>query len=149
MCIRDSTLLAGLFVLILTIFPYRRNEMHFENARRPFEADQSVLQKKIEGSADTLQLLRRDLFGEPYYYRLVTNSYSMSGTTPRTQRYMRMFAYVPLALRPESENALLICYGVGVTADAFTRAAGLKHLDIVDISKEVFDLADLYSAPFS
>jgi spermidine synthase len=137
--------LGGLFVLILTIFPYRRNEAHFENARRPFEADQSVLQKKIEGSADTLQLLRRDLFGEPYYYRLVTNAYSMSGTHPRSQRYMRLFAYLPLALRPQSENALLLCYGVGITADAFTRDPRLKHLDVVDISKEVFDLAGSYS----
>jgi spermidine synthase len=42
---------------------------------------------------------------------------------------------------------LLICYGVGVTADAFTHDAQLKHLDIVDISKEVFDLAGSYSAP--
>jgi spermidine synthase len=139
------TLLGGLFVLILAIFPYRRNEAHFENARRPFEADQSVLQKKIEGSADTLQLLRRDLFGEPYYYRLVTNAYSMSGTHPRSQRYMRLFAYLPLALRPQSENALLLCYGVGITADAFTRDPRLKHLDVVDISKEVFDLAGSYS----
>src|SRR5678815_3148564 len=147
MCIRDSTLFAGLFVLILTIFPYRRNEMHFENARRPFEADQSVLQKKIEGSADTLQLLRRDLFGEPYYYRLVTNAYSMSGTHPRSQRYMRLFAYLPLTLRPQSENALLIGYGVGVTADAFTRDPHLKRLDIVDIAQEVFDFGDLYAGP--
>ena len=137
--------LGASFVLTLAIFPYHRNETHFENARRPFEADQSVLQKKIEGTADTLQLLRRDLFGEPYYYRLVTNAYSMSGTHPRSQRYMRLFAYLPLALRPESENALLLCYGVGITADAFTRDPRLKHLDVVDISKEVFDLADSYS----
>ena len=137
--------LAASFVLTLVLFPYHRNETHFENARRPFEADQSVLQKKIEGTADTLQLLRRDLFGEPYYYRLVTNAYSMSGTHPRSQRYMRLFAYLPLALRPESENALLLCYGVGITADAFTRDPRLKHLDVVDISKEVFDLADSYS----
>jgi len=137
--------LGASFILTLTIFPYHRNETHFENARRPFEADQSVLQKKIEGTADTLQLLRRDLFGEPYYYRLVTNAYSMSGTHPRSQRYMRLFAYLPLALRPESENALLLCYGVGITADAFTRDPRLKHLDVVDISKEVFDLADSYS----
>jgi hypothetical protein len=41
----------------------------------------------------------------------------------------------------------LIGYGVGVTADAFTRDARLKHLDIVDISREVFDLADLYTGP--
>jgi len=141
-----ALILLGLcFLLLLTLFPYRRNETHFENARRPFEADQSVLQKKIEGSADTFQVLRRDLFGEPYYYRLVTNAYSMSGTHPRSQRYMRLFAYLPLALRPQSENALLLCYGVGVTADAFTHDPRLKHLDIVDTSKEVFDLAGSYT----
>jgi predicted membrane-bound spermidine synthase len=137
--------LSAAFVLILAFFPHQRDESHFANARHLYEADGSVLIKKIEGTADTVQLLRRDLFGQPYCYRLVTNSYSMSGTVPRSQRYMRMFAYLPLALRPESENALLICYGVGVTADAFTRDARLKHLDIVDISKEVFDLADSYT----
>ena len=136
--------LGAAFVLILAFFPYHRNESHFANARRLYEGDGSVLSKKIEGTADTYQLLRRDLYGQPYYYRLVTNSYSMSGTVPRTQRYMRMFAYLPLVLRPESENALLICYGVGVTADAFTRDVRLNHLDIVDISKEVFALADSY-----
>jgi predicted membrane-bound spermidine synthase len=139
--------LSAVFVLILTTFPYHRDETHFANARRPYEVDGSVLLKKIEGTADTFQLLRRDLYGQPYYYRLVTNSYSMSGTMPRSQRYMRMFAYLPIALRPGSESALLIGYGVGVTADAFKRNARLKQLDIVDISKEVFDLADFYTGP--
>lgn len=139
--------LGAVFILILLFFPYQRDEIHFANARRPYEADGSVLLKKLEGTADTFQLLRRNLYGQPYYDRLVTNSYSMSGTLPRSQRYMRLFAYLPLALRPESENALLVGYGVGVTADALTRAARLKHLDVVDISKEVFDLADLYSGP--
>jgi predicted membrane-bound spermidine synthase len=139
--------LSAVLVLILVIFPYHRDEIHFANARRPYEADGSVLVEKIEGTADTFQLLRRNLYGQPYYYRLVTNSYSMSATLPRSQRYMRMFAYLPIALRPESENALLVGYGVGVTADAFKRNARLKHLDIVDISEEVFDLADFYTGP--
>jgi len=139
--------LCAVFILILAIFPYHRDETHFANARRPYEADGSILLKKIEGTADTFQLLRRDLYGQPYYYRLVTNSYSMSGTMPRSQRYMRMFAYLPMALRPESKNALLIGYGVGVTADAFKRNARLKELAIVDISQEVFDLADFYTGP--
>jgi spermidine synthase len=137
--------LSTLFILTVAFFPYRRDEMHFANARRPFEADGSRLLRKTEGNADTLQLLRRDLFGQPYYYRLITNAYSMSGTLPRSQRYMRLFTYLPLVLRPQSETALLICYGVGVTADAFTRDAHLKHLDVVDISKEVFALAGSYS----
>lgn len=135
------------FVLILAFFPYHRADVHLANARRPYEADGSVLIKKIEGTADTFQLLRRDLFGAPYYYRLVTNSYSMSGTMPRSQRYMRLFAYLPLAFRPESERALIVGFGVGVTADAFTRDPRLTHLDIVDISKEVFELARFYRGP--
>jgi hypothetical protein len=71
----------------------------------------------------------------------------MSGTHPRSQRYMRLFAYLPLVLRPESENALLIGYGVGVTADALMRDSHLKHLDVVDISKEILSFADFYSGP--
>jgi predicted membrane-bound spermidine synthase len=140
-------LLGAAFIVTLSIFPYHRDEIHFANARRPYEADGSVLIKKIEGTADTFQLLRRDLYGKPYYYRLITNSYSMSATQPRSQRYMRLFAYLPLALRPQSENALLIGYGVGVTADALTRDSQLKHLDVVDISKEILSLADFYSGP--
>lgn len=142
-----SVVLGLIFLLIIALFPYHRAEMHFSNARRPYEADGSRLQKRIEGNADTFQLLRRDLFGQPYYYRLVTNAYSMSGTMRTSQRYMRLFAYLPLALRPESKNALLLCYGVGVTADALTRSARLEHLDVVDISKEVFQLAPSYSGP--
>ncbi|HEY2101968.1 MAG TPA: hypothetical protein VGH08_01830 [Chthoniobacterales bacterium] len=137
--------LVAVFILIIATFPHHRDERHFANARRPYEADASHLTKRIEGSADTLQLLRRDLFGQPYYYRLVTNAYSMSATQPRSQRYMRLFAYLPLALRPEAENALLLGYGVGVTADAFTRDTHLKHLDLVDTSRDVFDLATFYS----
>src|ERR1700730_13832084 len=139
--------LAAMLILITATFPYHRDETHFANARRPYEADGSHLIKRIEGTADTLQLLRRDLFGEPYYYRLITNAYSMSGTLPRSQRYMRLFAYLPLALRPQAENALLLCYGMGVTADAFTRDTHLKHLDVVDTAKEVFGLASSYSGP--
>src|SRR5207248_2514782 len=135
------------FIVTLSIFPYHRDEIHFANGRRPYQVDGSFLIRKIEGTANTVQLLRCDLYGEPYYYRLVADCDSMSATVPRSQRYMRLFAYLPLALRPESENALLVGYGVGVTADAFTRDAHLKHLDIVDISKEVFDLASSYSGP--
>jgi spermidine synthase len=142
--IATVSLSAG-FVILLLLFPRHRAETHFAKARHPYEADGSVLIRKIEGTADTFQLLRRDLYGQPYSYRLITNSYSMSGTLPRSQRYMRLFAYLPLALRPGSEDALLIGYGVGVTAEAFTRNPQLKHLDVVDISTEVFDLADSYT----
>ncbi len=137
-------------ILLMAILPYHRAESHFSHASRPYETDEhgNVLAhvvKRIEGTSDTLQLLRRDLFGEPYYYRLLTNGFSMSATNPHSQRYMRLFAYLPLAFRPESEDVLLLCYGCGVTADALLHGANVKRMDAVDISKEVFALADFYS----
>ena len=134
----------------IVIFPYRRSESHFEHASRPYERDDqghvlARVVKRVEGTSDTWQLLRRDLFGQPYYYRLLTDSFSMSATSPRNQRYMRLFAYLPLALHPAAKDVLLICFGCGVTADAFTHKSNLERIDIVDISKEVFSLADDYS----
>jgi spermidine synthase len=144
------TALCAVMILLLVIFPYGRAESHFEHASRPYEVDEqgNVLAhvvKRIEGSSDTYQLLQRDFLGEPYYYRLLTNAFSMSATNPRNQRYMRLFAYLPLAFRPEAKDALLICYGCGVTADALLHGPHITRLDIVDISKEVFSLADFYS----
>ncbi len=142
--------LCAAVILLLAMFPYDRAESHFAHASRPYEIDEhgNVLAhvvKRTEGTSDTYQLLRRDFFGEPYYYRLLTNGFSMSATNPRNQRYMRLFAYLPLALRPEANDVLLICYGCGVTADALLHGPNIKRLDIVDISKEVFRLADFYS----
>lgn len=137
-------------LLIVAIVLYHRADTPFEHASRPYEMDErgralAHVVKKIEGTADTYQLLRRDLFGEPYYYRLLTNAFSMSATTPHNQRYMRLFAYLPLALRPEAKDVLLICYGCGVTADALLHGPNVKRMDVVDISKEVFRLADFYA----
>jgi spermidine synthase len=142
--------LCATVVLLLAFFPYQRVESHFAHATRPHEIDEhghvlAHLVKRIEGTSDTWQLLRRDLFGEPYYYRLLTNAFSMSATNPYSQRYMRLFAYLPLAFRQESEDVLLISYGCGVTADAFLHGSHVKRMDVVDISKEVFALADFYS----
>ena len=140
----------GTAILLLTILPYHRAESHFEHATRPYETDEhgkvlAHVVKRTEGVSDTLQLVRRDLFGEPYYYRLLTNAFSMSATTPRSQRYMRLFAYLPLALRSASEDVLLICFGCGVTADALLHGPNVKKLDVVDISKEVLQFADFYT----
>jgi spermidine synthase len=137
-------------IFLMATLPYHRAESHFLHATRPYEIDEhgNVLAhvvKRVEGTSDTLQLLRRDLFGEPYYYRLLTNGFSMSATNPHSQRYMRLFAYLPLAFRPESEDVLLLCYGCGVTADALLHGPNVKRMDAVDISKEVFALADFYS----
>src|SRR6266403_1520893 len=140
----------AILILGLVFFPYGRAEAHFAQASRPYEVgDQGQMLarvvKRIEGTSDTWQLLRRDLFGEPYYYRLLSDAFSMSAKKPRNQRYMRLFAYLPLAFYPAAKDVLLLCYGCGVTADAFTRKSTVERIDVVDISKEVFALADFYS----
>src|SRR5947208_3420107 len=147
---RLTIALCGVAIFLMATLPYHRAESHFSHATRPYESDEhgNVLAhvvKRVEGTSDTLQLLRRDLFGEPYYYRLLTNGFSMSATNPHSQRYMRLFAYLPLAFRPESEDVLLLCYGCGVTADALLHGPNVKRMDAVDISKEVFALANFYS----
>jgi spermidine synthase len=140
----------AILILGLVFFPYPRAGEHFAHASRPYEIDDqgqvlARVVKRIEGTSDTWQLLRRDLFGEPYYYRLLCNAFSMSATNPTAQRYMRLFAYLPLAFHPESEDVLLLCYGCGVTADALLHGPNVRRMDVVDTSKEVFRLADFYS----
>jgi hypothetical protein len=133
--------LCAALILLFAIFPYNRDTVHFGRARHFL----GHLIKNVEGASDTYQLVRYDLFGQPYYYQLFTGGFSMSGTRPQSQRYMRMFAYLPLAFRSQSEDVLLICYGCGVTADAFLHGPNVKRMDVVDISKEVFQLTDSYT----
>lgn len=148
--LRSITLWAiGLAVaLMLVLFPYHRNEQHFARSRIAYEAGQVChLVRLVEGSSETYQLLRTDFLGQPFFYQLLTNSFSMSATNPHGQSYMRLFAYLPLTLRPEAQDALLICYGCGVTADALTQDPQLKRIDVVDIAREVLALAPLYKVP--
>jgi predicted membrane-bound spermidine synthase len=141
--------LVATFAALLVFFPRHRDEVHLANARKLYESEEQHLVKKIEGETGTWQLLRRDLFGQPYYYRLMTDGFSMSATNPPNQRYMRLFAYLPLTLHPQPQKALLIAFGCGVTANALTQDVDLQHIDVVDISKEAFALADDYRGSYS
>jgi hypothetical protein len=105
----------AMLIMGVIFFPYGRAAAHFAHASRPYELDGqgrvlARVAKRIEGTSDTWQLLRRDLFGEPYYYRLLSDAFSMSATNPRNQRYMRLFAYLPLAFNPAAKDELLLCY---------------------------------------
>lgn len=93
-----------------------------------------------EGLTETDIYLRKDLWGQPYSYRLMTNGTSMSATTLPARRYMSLFAALPLALHPHAQRALLISYGVGTTAKALTDSDSLQRIDVVDISREVIEM---------
>ena len=62
--------------------------------------------------------------------------FSMSARTSLLgRRYMKLFVYWPVALRPGIRSALLISYGVGTTAAALTDTRD-QSIDVVDISPE-------------
>jgi spermidine synthase len=93
----------------------------------------------LEGLTETIQYVRRELAGEPWFYVLRTNDHSMSSTTLDSQRYMKLYVYWPIAVRPDTKDALLISYGVGSTAKALTDTRTLRSIDVVDISQEILE----------
>ena len=78
--------------------------------------------------------------------RLWTNGHPMSATTRLTQRYMRVFAHLPLLSLQRPERVLVICFGVGNTAHAASLHPSVRRLDVVDLSRQVLDHADYFSA---
>ena len=86
--------------------------------------------------------------GSPVYHRLVTNGFSMTGTTVPAMRYMRYFAYLPMFLHETPiRSALVVCYGVGVTARAVLDIPSIESVDVAEISDDVARMSDrIYSA---
>jgi spermidine synthase len=56
------------------------------------------------------------------------------------QIYMRAMAHVPLLLHPDPRRALLICFGVGMTADAIRTHTTIERVDVVDLNPTVYFL---------
>ena len=69
---------------------------------------------------------------------LMFDRHSMSADAWRAQVYMRLMAHVPLLLVPEPRRALLVCFGVGSTADAIRRHSGIERVDVVDLNRSVY-----------
>jgi spermidine synthase len=93
-----------------------------------------------EGLNETIIYLREEAFGEPVAHRMLTNSHSMSSTVTRDARYMKLFVYWPVAVHPAPRSALLIGYGVGVTAKALTDTAALETIDVIDTSRDILEM---------
>jgi spermidine synthase len=133
---------------VLALFPFGLMKNHYLKTVRQRLDPLAQVAAVREGRLETIQYLRRDFLGEPLLFRLITNGFSMSGTSDIGQRYMRFFVYWALAVQPKAERALLISYGVGNTAQALTQASGLRTIDVVDISEDVLNLAGVpYSPP--
>ena len=139
----------ALFVLHQALFPFGlMDRRYFAALALRFGADGSKPIALREGVSQTILYLRRDFddFGVPNYYRLCTDSFWMSGTSVRGRRYMKMFVYWPIAVHPAPRRALLISYGVGMTASALTDTRELERIDVVDTSREILEMSGIVFA---
>ena len=135
--------LALAFVGVVTAFPFGRMERYIRLASAAYRKDGSEVVAVREGLTETLQYLRNDLLGEPLFYRLVTNAFTMSGTQVANRRYMKVYVYLPVALHPDPRNALLISFGTGSTAKALVDTRSLESIVVVDISREILEMASV------
>jgi spermidine synthase len=136
---------AGAFGLALLLFPFGRMErMYLRAPIRAWHAgtDHAVLALR-EGRTETSAIVERRLDGERLNTFLVTDSFSMSSTATFARRYMKLYVYWPVALRPDPRDALLISYGVGSTASALVDTRSLETIDVVDISREILGLSQV------
>ena len=94
-----------------------------------------------EGVAATFAHVVHNTRGHALFDQLATNAYSMSVNDFAARRYMKQFVYLPRALHPQLERALVIGYGIGNTVSALLADSALAHLDVVDISREALALS--------
>jgi spermidine synthase len=133
------------WILSLALFPFGQfRSVHLPKVvKRWMPEPNTQIHTVREGRTETIVFLQAQEFGQPLYWRMLTNSFSMSGTMAQADRYMRQFVYWPVALHPAPRRALLICFGVGNTASALVRTRELEHIDVVDISRDVLELSTL------
>ena len=129
------------FTALIVLFPFglMRNNLAKRPAA-PYVSQGHRVEAHREGLTETITYLARDSWGEPTEHRLITNSHSMSGSNFTADRYMRFFVYLPVALHQAPRKALLISYGVGITARALADNPQLESVDVVDISKDILEL---------
>jgi len=139
---RSAWAAIAITAVALALFPFGLMERsYFRIIEKDLPTERLIATR--EGLSETLRYYRRDVFGAPHSYRLVTNGYSMSGTAVIAKRYMKLYVYMPLTLQADARDALLISYGVGSTAKALTDSARLQHIDVVDISREILAMSSI------
>ncbi len=133
------------FALVFATFPFGRLEekyVPFVLASQLIGSSELIAQR--EGLIETIHITETSFLDEPVSQMLITDGYPMSNSGTNARRYMNLFVELPAALHPQIEDALLISYGVGNTASVLTRIPGVHEIDIVDISRDILDMSDVF-----
>jgi spermidine synthase len=111
------------------------------------QLDQAEIVAQADGKYQSVQLLESRFLEQPLSHRLVTDSYSMTSTAADSERYMRLFAWLPQAMRSDLSDVLLISYGVGTTAETLLASANTQSLTIADPSATILATSRLIQRP--
>jgi len=100
-----------------------------------------------EGVTDTVAVFE-DSYGilDPGAKRLVTNGISMSAANFIASRYMKLLAHVPILLKDNPEDILVVCFGTGQTTGAAAVHPKVKLVDSVDLSESVLKAGNIFSS---
>jgi spermidine synthase len=133
---------AGACALALLGFPFGSLRPLYLRASvgRWMKGDDRLISVR-EGVSATYAHVVHGMHGLALFDQLATNAYSMSVNDFAARRYMKQFVYLPRAIHPRIERALVIGYGIGNTVAALIEDASLARLDVVDVSREVFELS--------
>jgi len=134
--------LFAVYVVFLALFPFGlMKAVYLRIPLLKIARENLYVDAAREGLTETALYIRQTEQDETLNRRLMTNGFSMSSTGWEARRYMGLYVYLAEALHPRLRNALLVSYGVGMTAHALTDTAELTTIDVVDISRDVLALA--------
>jgi spermidine synthase len=134
---------AVIYAIALAAFPFGSIQTEFIRAsagKWRTSADDRIAAVR-EGLDATLIDVEHRVLGSTRSHQLCTNAYSMSTTAFARRRYMKLFAYWPLAVLPRVRHALVIGYGVGNTVKALTDSSDPESIDVVDVSPDILAMA--------
>ncbi len=80
----------------------------------------------------------------PTWRQLYTNGHPMAGADYLCLRYMRSFVHIPLLQMERPGSVLVICFGVGNTAQAAALYPSVSNLEVADLSENVLRLAPYF-----
>jgi spermidine synthase len=129
------------FGLCLALFPFgvMREKLVAASARRWMGPGDEIVAVR-ESPMATIVQIRHELAGMAIYDQFAQNAYSMTSNNFAARRYMKLFAYLPLAIHPGMRRALVIGYGMGNTAQALTDTREFERIDVVDVSPDLMEM---------
>ena len=89
-----------------------------------------------EGPDSTVAVLQ----GPVGVRRLLIDGFVATSEDMKNATYMQWMGRLPMMLHPDPQEALVICFGTGQTANAVRREES-RHLDVVDVSETVLGMA--------